>query len=178
MFVRILTVAAALCFATAAQAQAQVVLWSSPGTACVPDDLAVKYSRYKGDIAFVQHADKNVDPISLNCPIAPFTSSAGSLNLGMTYRDSTGKNTQAFVRARLYSIPRTAAAADVVAVVTSDTSATTTSSALETSFTNTLDFDNFIYWVRVDIQRKSNSQIAIFHSAYINEVLPSDFRSR
>ena len=169
MNIRILAVAAAMCFTSAAHAQV-ILLWSSPGTACVPDDQTVKYSRYKGDLAFVQHADKITDPIVLNCPIAPFSSEAGSLNLGMTSRDSTGKNTQTVVRARLYSMPRTAAATEVVAVVTSDTSATTTNNSLETAFTNTLDFDNFIYWVRVDIQRKSNSDTAIFHSAYINQV--------
>jgi hypothetical protein len=170
MFVRILTAAAALCFATAAHAQ--VVVWSSPGTACVPDDQTIKYDRYKGDIAFVQHSDKNKDPIVLNCPIAPFSSASSSFNLGITYRDSTGKNTQAVVRGRLYSMPRTAAATDVLAVVTSDTSAITTNNTLETTFTNTFDFDNFIYWVRIDIQRKSDSQTAIFHSAYINEFVP------
>jgi len=89
-------------FCLAGGAQAQVV-WSTTANNCVPDDDTIKFERHKVNIASVEHATGNVGLITLNCRIDRFSDGGVSeWNIKLSYRDSTGTGTTAFVRARLY----------------------------------------------------------------------------
>lgn len=178
MSARLLALLFALCFTGAAEA---AVVWSSPGTGCVPNDATIKFDRPKEGVASVQHAAGNLDLIVLTCTLR-HTSSATSWVLQLTYQDSTGTAPSAFVRARLYRMPLTGAAAAtpvfIVGASSDSSSATTLNTATSPFFGQTFDFNNNVYWVRVELDRTTTGQTVIFHSAALSELFLSDLRAK
>jgi hypothetical protein len=165
MIARVFVVLFAGCIATAAEAQ---VTWSTPGTACVPSDATIKFDRHKVGVASVQHANTNVDPIVLSCPVAPFDGGTGIWNLIITYQDSTGKNDAAFARAQLYRMQIGSATPVLMATANSNSApATTVNTVASPNFTHPFSFNNNIYWVRVQLHRSSTSQSVILHSVIL-----------
>lgn len=167
MTARLLTLVLALCFTSAAEAQN---FWSSPGSACAPDDAAIRFDRYRVGNASVQHAPGNVDLIVLTCPIQPFSSVAPDWALQITYRDSTGAGPTAFVRARLFRIEIGTAQPVLVATVSSNSSAVTTFNNINTTFPHEFDFNTNLYWVHVELDRSATGQTVIFHYAVLAAV--------
>jgi hypothetical protein len=167
MIVRLLALIAALCFASAAQAQNE---WSSPASACTPSDATAKLGRYKTNVASVQHATSNVDLIVLNCPIARFNNSGtGSWNLKMVYQDSTGAGTAAFARARLYAMGVNSATPFLLTTADSNSVASTGSTlVLSPMLAHSFNFEANIYWVRVELDRTLTSQTVIVHSVSLD----------
>ncbi len=169
MTARLLALLFALCFTSAAEAQ---LFWSSPGSACAPDDAAIRFDRYRvGNNASVQHVPGNVDRIVLTCPIQPFLTMQPAWVLQLTYEDSTGANTAALVRARLFQMGIGAAKPVAVATASSNSSAVTTfNTVTSTTFTNEFDFDANLYWVQVELDRSTTDQTVIFYYATLNAV--------
>jgi hypothetical protein len=178
MIARLIALFFVLCFTTAAQAQ---VIWSTPGSGCVPDESATKFERHKVGNASVEHATGNVDLIVLTCPIPRFDGS-GKTNWGIaiTYQDSTGNTAaQAFVQARLYRMKLGAASPLLLATVSSNSSPATTLNEVSTTFTHTFNFAQNTYWVHVELQRSLANQIVIFHSVFLGSFVPlSDVRAK
>ena len=168
MTARLLGSLMALCFSGAAEAQN---FWSSPGSGCVPDEASIKSNRYKVDNLSVQHASGHVELIVLICPIQPFSSTAPDWALGLTYQDSTGTGTAARVRAQLYKTAIGTAKPEVVAFVTSNSSAVTTFNDINSgSFPHTFDFNANLYWLRVELIRGATNQTVIFYYAILSAV--------
>ena len=164
MIIRLLTVLAFLCLASAAQAQNN---WSAPASACVPADDAA--GRYESDIAFVRHLGTNVDPIALTCQMDRFNSGTSAYNLKITYRDSTGTATSASVLARLYRMAIGTATPIQITEVNSNSSAVTgTNTVASPEFNHTFDFEANTYWVRVVIKRANSSQTVILYSLVLD----------
>jgi len=86
----------------------------------------------------------------------------------MTYRDSTGTGTSAFVRARLYRMPVGKTNTNVLAEVHSD-GFSDTSTVLHTSeeFNHSFDFGGNVYWVRVELDRSTTGEVVIIHSVAV-----------
>ena len=122
MIIRALAFTAAICLNVA---EAQTV-WSTTASTCVPTDPAIKLNTDSVQVASVKHASGKVGEIDLSCPIARFSSNMTEWSLVLTYEDSTGTDTAAFVRARLYRMPLGAANPVAMALANSDSSATTT----------------------------------------------------
>lgn len=166
MTARILVLLFALCLAGAAEAQVPQIVWSAPASTCVPADATIKFNRHKVNVESVQHAVDNVDLIILNCPIGFFnTGSITGWQLGATYRDSTGASMAGFVRARLY---RVTAGGTVPVLMTEMNSDAFVNTGLTTqrspSFTHSFNFAANSYWVHVELDRSSTSDLVIFHN--------------
>jgi hypothetical protein len=167
--IRLLGFLAAMCLATAAQAQN---VWSTPGSACTPSADTVAAANYRTNVESVQHAAGDVGQIVLFCPMPRFNSGTTDWNLTMTYRDSTGTGTGAFVRARVYRAAIGTIPAFMVGVVNSNSSASTVINSLAgPTFTHTFDFEANIYWLQVELNRSSTAQTVFFYSAVLDGAL-------
>jgi hypothetical protein len=165
MIARLLALLFAVCLTSAAEAQ---IFWSMPGSACVPDETTANFQRHKVGNASVQHATGNVDRIVLTCPIQPFSSVDPSWVLQITYRDSTGTATAAFVRARLYRMEIGTATPELLATVNSNSSAVTTlKTIVSPTLPHTFNFDTHLYWVYVELDRSATGQTVIFYYALL-----------
>jgi hypothetical protein len=168
MTARLLALFFALCFASAAEAQ---VVWSIPGSACVPDEATTRFDRHNVGNALVQHAAGNVDLIILTCPIAKFATTAGCWNLRLRYQDSSETSPTAFVRARIYKMAfQSVTPIPLAAAATSNSSAVTTPNTVGSSFETTFDFLENVYWVRVELERTTTNQTVIFHAVRLDQV--------
>ncbi|MGQ0485110.1 MAG: hypothetical protein ACT4SY_07155 [Hyphomicrobiales bacterium] len=166
MIMRLLALLTALCLATAAHAQNN---FSTPASACIPTDVAINAARYRTNLASVQHATGAVGNIILMCPMARFNSGTGSWNLKLTYQDSTGTGTTAFVLAEIYRMAIGTAAPIFLKQVNSNSSAITgLNTVASTLLTHTFNFETNIYWVRVAIVRSLASEIVSFHAVYLD----------
>jgi hypothetical protein len=168
MTTRLLALVLALCFSSAAEAQN---FWSIPGSGCVPDEAAIKFNRHKVDNLSVQHAAGNVEPIVLICPVLPFSTTEPAWVLQLYYQDSTGAGTAARVRAQLFQNQIGTGKPQVVATVSSNSSAVTTFNNINSaSFPHTFEFDVNLYWVRVELIRSTADQTVIFYYAILTAV--------
>ena len=162
MIARLLALLILACLATSAEAQ---VFWSVPASRCVPDEATIKFDRHSVGNASVQHAAGNVDLIVLVCPITSFSTAATQWAFGFTYCDSTGTNTQASIRARLFRMALGSANPKLLAQANSNSSAETGLSTVESpAFTHTFDFEANMYWVIVELDRATTNQTVILHS--------------
>lgn len=168
MMLRIISVLFAVGLTGAAEAQ--VAVWSTAASACVPSEVTTKLNRHKLGVASVQHVASNVDQIVLTCPsMAEFsTTGLDSLRLRITYLDSTGPSVSAFVRARLFGMVMDTNDPVLLAVVNSNTSSMTTLNSLDSGLiTHNFNFTQNTYWVRLDMDRSSTSETVILHSVFL-----------
>ena len=86
----------------------------------------------------------------------------------MTYRDSTGTATTAHVRARLYRMPVGKTNTNVLAELDSDGFGDTGTVLHQTAaFSHSFDFGGNSYWVRLELDCSSTSQVVIIHSVAV-----------
>ncbi|HET7680807.1 MAG TPA: hypothetical protein VFK79_11830 [Xanthobacteraceae bacterium] len=162
MIFRLVLLLFTLCAPTAAQAQ---YLWSTTANLCVPDATTTRFNRHNVGAASVQHAAGNVDLIVLNCPISPFNTDAHpSWFLRTSYQDSTGTNATAFIRARLYRMASTESSPTLLVIANSNSLTDTGFGWMNKQFFHIFDFSNYTYWVRVELDRSTTSQVVIFYS--------------
>ena len=166
MIIRLLVTIAAMCLATVAEAQNN---FSTPASACVPSDDTIEFNRHLVGSADVRHATGNVDPIVLFCPIARFNSGTTNWNLKLTYVDSTGTSTAAYVKAYVYQMALGSTTPVLLKIASSDSSAVTgVNTVASPTFAHTFDFEANIYWVRVVLDRTLSSQSVIAHAVYLD----------
>jgi hypothetical protein len=169
VIIRFLALLFAVCFAGAAEAQVPQIVWSAPASICVPADATTKFNRHKVNLESVQHAIDNVDLITLNCPISYFQ--AGSITgwqFSVTYRDSTGVGATAFVRARLYRVPAGGTAPIFMAEMNPNAFANTAvTNQRSPGFIHQFKFAENSYWVHVDLDRTSLSDVATLYNVFL-----------
>jgi hypothetical protein len=164
--IRSLALLAAMCFAGAAQAQN---MWSMPAGGCTPDSATILANRHSVSFASVKHATGNVDSIVLLCPISRFVSSTTSWKLKLTYRDTTGTDPGAFVRAQIMGNAIGTPGSFNLAVVNSNSSASTAVSTVSSAaFTHTFNFETNVYFVRLDLDRSLDPQNVIAYSVVLD----------
>lgn len=173
MFFRLLALIISLCCVTAAHAD---IVWSSPASACTPDDQTIKFNRHAVGSASVTHAAGNIDRITLTCPIPGFSSPDTDWGLLLTYRDSTGTGTSAVVKAQLFRLEYGSSSPELLVTVSSNSSAVTAVNSVDRSFTHTFDFQIFTYWVRIELDRTAATEIAAAHSVALGLSAGSDIR--
>jgi hypothetical protein len=155
-----------MCLAGGAQAE---IFWGTVGCNCVPASSTTRFDRHEFGIASVQHAPGNVDPVTVNCPVTKFETGIGNWRLSLTYRDSTGRNTSASVRARLYAMDNSLSTPVVIGQWNSNAfAADGTVNRASAFFPHNFDFSLNNYWVRVDLDRSSTSEIVIFHAVVLD----------
>lgn len=137
----------------------------------MPADAPIKFNRHKVNLQSVQHAVDNVDLISLNCSfffLPPSPGVVSSWQLGVTYRDSTGNGTTAIVRARLYRVAAGGTFPTLIAEMNSNSFANTgVTTQRSASFVHAFDFWANSYWVHVDLDRSSTSDVVILHNLHL-----------
>jgi hypothetical protein len=155
-----------ICLAGGAQAG---IFWGTVGSNCVPADATIEFNRHKVNPASVEHAPDNIGLIILNCPITRFNTPLTSWRLSLSYRDSTGTGTGAFIRARLYKLENGMFTPVVLGEFNSnDFNVTGSTTRISPPFTHTFRFSVNNYWVRVEFDRSSTSQSVIFHSVVLD----------
>jgi len=174
MIIRLLALAAALCFGGLAQAQ---ILLHVPASACTPDTDTVKFNReFTATNGSVRHAPNNVDRITLICPITPSDTSNTNWRMLLTYRDTTGTDTSAVVRAQLFEMNRATGMATALTTVTSNSSSETTLNTVSRNLNHSFDFFNNAYWVSIELDRATTSQTVIAYSVALGLFAISDMR--
>ena len=173
--IRLVLLLAALSMPHAAQAQ---VKFGTPASGCVPNSATIKNDRTQTGNASVQHAGNNTGLIVLTCTIVRFDESGDpSWELVMLYRDSTGTDNGAVVRARLFRMNFLSGAIELVATVSSNTSPVTTTNQISSGFSHQFQFENFAYWIHVDLDRSTPSQTVVLHVLMLSSFgSPSDSR--
>jgi hypothetical protein len=172
--IRLTSFLAALCIAQAAQAQET---FSTPAAGCVPDDATIRNNRSLVGNASVRHAAGVVDPIVLTCTISALDSGSENWNLRMTYRDSTGTGTDAFVRVRLYRMAIGGATPFLLATVNSNDDDATVLNTLQESFEHPFNFTTNTYWFHIDLIRATTGQNVTLHTVTLSPPpAPSDMR--
>ena len=166
MITRVFTIIAAVCFASAAQAQN---MWSMAAGACAPDSATIAFNRHTVSFASVKHATGSVDPIIFHCPITRFTGGPTSWKLKLTYRDSTGTSNSAFVRAQLLGNAIGTSGSFNIAVINSNlSSSTAVNSVSSATFNHTFNFETNVYFVRLDLDRTLDSETVIAYSVVLD----------
>src|SRR5687768_560274 len=147
-------------------AEANTTLWSTSGSGCVIDPASTSKAAWATSVSRVTFSGNNTGTIILVCPITSFT----KVDTGAVHPDIWN-----FV---FYDTDGTTDSCSVsMALVTQSTSATdggylvtqydgTTDPSLASSpyrnressyFTETWDWDNYMYYVKVDLVRSSTS---------------------
>jgi Chaperone of endosialidase len=173
MIVRFVVLAAVICFGNLAQAQ---TLLHTPASACTPDAATIRFNRELTANGSVRHAPTNVDRITLICPITPSDASNTNWTMLLTYRDTTGTNTAAFVRAQLFEMNRATGIATGLTSVTSNSSSETTLNTVSRDFNQSFDFFDNAYWVRIELDRAATNQTVIAYSVAVGFFAVSDIR--
>ncbi len=187
MNIRLSVLFAALCLAAPAHAE---VTWSMPGSTCTWDEAASGSKPLKIGLAAVQHKGSAKGTIVLNCPIPNYGPEAGlevaNWSLNLTYQDSTGTAPAAVVKAQLLALPlegsepadtRRAPAFPVtpgtpilITTASSNDSSATAINTVRKPFTFNFDYNNYTYWVHVEVTRSAGSQTAVFHAVFLEEI--------
>ncbi len=193
-----LLVALCLAGPAAAAPEANSVIWSMPGSTCTWDQASPEDNALKVGIASVEHKGSAKGVIALNCSIPNYGAGEGGNNdswsLNLTYQDSTGPGSgQGFVRADLYRLSlfgnqpgdRRAPSLlqggpgvpELIATAASDPldrdqRRQAEGPSINTArgfFNHTFDFNNYTYWVHVELKRSSGNQTVVFHSVSLQE---------
>ncbi len=169
MIVRVFAVVAAMCFANTAQAENP---WSVIAAACTPDSATIKGDRHVSVLSGVRHATGNVDLINLHCPIPRFSSATTSWNLKLKYQDSTGTDPAAYVKATLYRVGIGVAAAQQTLATANSNSVPNTTVFVVSSpvFPHTFNFENYVYWVGIELDRNAINQAVIAHQVILDGI--------
>jgi hypothetical protein len=181
-----LTSALGLFLVASAATRADARWWSASGASCAVGDPAIQGNRYTIGAGCVKHRAGANGLITLYCAVNPgiggleymnlstaedhaYVTRAGCTNgyvFRQTYADSDGAGAEASVRTQLIRMVK--GNGDIYAVggaaLDSNGSGATVSTSLATPFDHTFDFQDFYYYVRVDLDRTAGStKSAIFY---------------
>jgi hypothetical protein len=139
------------------------------GAACVPDSSAVFGRLYANASGGVGHASGVTATVALNCSIpnaSAIDNDVPSRTLKILYTDNSAVSGNQVV-VSLYKMNKTTAALGIVATVNSDNCSQAGTASCASSFTETLDSANFIYFLGVYIARNSTANTEIFWGASV-----------
>jgi hypothetical protein len=137
---------------------------------CVPGDPAIQADRYFVTAGSVKHKEKATGLITLYCPVQPTIVQGGGSYGGifMTYTDANAPGTTGHVTAQLlrvdYSGNFFAVTDDKIGIpaLLDSNNASGTSHYLEMGLHHTYNFDDYYYYIRVDIDRADDSTVIFY----------------
>jgi hypothetical protein len=160
--------------------------WSSNGAGCVPGDPAIQSDRYFITAGSVNYRAGGSGLVTLYCPVTAGTivhQAGGTVGawpwcpsdayvFRLTYTDSDGTDNAVSVASQLIRLSKfNGAFAGAVpgATLSSNSSSETLPTNLSTGFVHTFEFQNFYYYVRVDMNRAVGTPaIATFYGAALD----------
>src|SRR5262245_29058890 len=131
------------------------VYWSSFGAGCTPGDPALQSDGYTIVAGSVGDRSANTDVVTLYCPVLPNPSETNPTVIGLTYLDSS-RISASSVEAQLILMNIATGNISNVngAFVMSDTTPIVTiKNYREATFSHTLDFVQYRYYVRINLDR-------------------------
>jgi hypothetical protein len=154
--------------------------YSTIAAACVPGDPAIQANRYFVTAASVKHRQGQTGLITVYCPIPP-TITEGGGSFGGMFMTYTATGETANVTAQLLRVDQLGNFSPVVDSVTG-TRAILNSGVGDHHYTeravnHTYDFDDYYYYLRVDINRSDDSSLAILYGVGVDS-LPNTFRGK
>lgn len=138
---------------------------------CVPGDPAIQANRYFVTAGSVKHREGATGLITVYCPV-PATIADGGGSFGDMFMTFTTIGDDASVIAQLVRIDHSGNFSPVVdssgaRVLLDSNKAVAGGHDLEGVFNQNFDFDNFYYYVRVDINRSNANSTAIFYGVRV-----------
>jgi hypothetical protein len=138
---------------------------------CVPGDPAIQANRYFVTAGSVKHRDGATGLITVYCPV-PATIADGGGSFGDMFMTFTTVGDDASVIAQLLRIDHSgnfspALDSTGARVLLDSHRAVAGGHDLEGAFNQNFDFDNFYYYVRVDINRSNANSTAIFYGVRV-----------
>ena len=141
-------------------APATVVYWASIATGCTPDSVSIQNDRYQSPTDnSLAPKPAVVDPIALICGVSPNPQAVLPNTISLTYLDATGTATTALVQASLIRVNRDNGARSVIVTVASNSSSGTSARKQASSFSSSLNFEAFYYYVRIEMDRAAANQV-------------------
>lgn len=138
-------------------------VWGSSSGSCMPGDPAIQNNRYTIQSGKVSHTSTNVDLITLYCAVH---SGGFASHLWVSYRDSDGTGANTFVDAQFIKMNRTTGALTTIGTFLSSSFSSTGFAQNFISFpVEFFDASTYVYYVRIDMDRGSTSDTAIWYSA-------------
>jgi hypothetical protein len=138
---------------------------------CVPGDPAIQANRYFVTAGSVKHREGATGLITVYCPV-PATIADGGGSFGDMFMTFTTVGDDASVIAQLLRIDHSGNFSRVSSdggtrVLLDFNRAVAGSHDLEGAFDHNFDFDNFYYYVRIDINRSNSNSTAIFYGVRV-----------
>ncbi|NEO01350.1 MAG: hypothetical protein F6K50_39910 [Moorea sp. SIO3I7] len=159
----------------ASKALAQVPDWVMDGAGCVPIDSAIQQDLYLITAGRIKFKPEKTGSITVICPVSVNVKNAN--NISVSYRDSTGRSTNARVTAALRRIRKRDGAVNTVSglVFNSDTRSETAytfeGSSTSSESGHTFDHFNYYYYVQTALVRRSSSNIVEFGGVELGRVI-------
>jgi hypothetical protein len=137
---------------------------------CVPGDPAIQANRYFVTAGSVKHKEGATGLITLYCPIQPTIVQGGGSFGGifMTYTDANGPGPSANVTAQLLRVDQSGNFSPVLSEQTGvpalldSNKGTATDHYMEAAVNHTYDFNNYYYYIRVDINRTDDTAVILY----------------
>lgn len=144
------------------------IYWGMNAAGCVPGDPAIQNNLYFITGGSVKFQSTATGTITLYCPVAVNTGGISSNTLRLTYFDGDSGIGGNHVTATLTRLAYSDGTLSTISGATVDSGNGTCSTGIQTNcaatFTHTFDFDNYAYYVRVDITRSSTSVVETFYA--------------
>jgi len=139
---------------------------------CVPGDPSIQANRYFVTGGSVKHREGATGLITVYCPV-PATIADGGGSFGDMFMTFTTVGDDASVIAQLVRIDHSGNFSPVLNAETGNRVLLNSDQVvggghdLEGAFNHNFDFDNFYYYVRVDITRSNSNSTAIFYGVRV-----------
>jgi hypothetical protein len=140
---------------------------SSMAATCSVGDPAIHGNLYTIASGSVRHQTGKTGVITLYCAISPTITVGGGTHGGwfMTFVDPDGDGRKYYIESQIIRCDQSGHVTPVSGVLSSNSS---TSNYAEQGLTHTYDFDNYYYYVRINLFRADTAALPIFYGVGVD----------
>jgi hypothetical protein len=150
--------------------------WSTNAASCSVGDPAIQNNLYTISAGTVKFEPSHTGTITLYCNVPPNNGGVNPDHIWITYKDPDGTTSANHIAASFIKLAKSNGALTSItnASVDSNSSSSTVANHISnsTAFSETLDYENYYYYVRVDLIRTSTSQDEILYGVSLELQLP------
>jgi hypothetical protein len=142
---------------------------SSMAATCTVGDPAIQGNLYTIASGSVRHQAGKVGTITLYCPISPTITVGGGPFGGwfMTFVDPDGPGRNYYIESQIIRSDQLGHVSAVSGVLSSNSM---TSNYIESPLWHTYDFDNYYYYVRINVFRADTNKLPIFYGVAVDSI--------
>lgn len=142
--------------------------WSSTGGGCVPIDTAIQGNRYSIGAGGLKFYSTYTGQFTAVCPIKRNTGTSHQPNsMWLSYQDNNSLSTTK-VEVKLEKMSLANGAITQIGSILSSQSGSTGDGRVWEYFTHTFDWENYAYFIYVDIYRATTSDSAILYAVTLD----------